>query len=455
MKTLPVFLLVLLTIGTTVNAQNRAPSCWLNYNDNFKGDLIVNTVRVANPSPLYTYYCTMQWNAGQEGGGYCGIQEHPDGRNFIFSIWDPKASNEAIKAAYVGDGTEIANFGGEGTGLRSLNFSVGWETNRWYSFVSRAWDYHSHTHFGYWVFDIYLNKWHHLITMDFPVEGVRFNTGTGSFIEEWVGNGQLKRGVNQKNGWKRAYRTKMWRAFESARFSRVSPDAGAANYIEKYNGGVAINQYYFMESGGSSSPVSNASGATLRVNNPNNKPDFRPIRIDEFTYDVIDQELSLDWQAADSTSPQFSFELDLINTSQNDELVYSEEINIPHQRDFRIDLSTYPDGNYKLIFHLSDIFDQESEFKEGEFALNTTGTDDIFETEKSLWYLSNNHLQFNAQELEHLNYQIYNLNGSRIRQGRSSDQIQLSSLPATFLLIIQNEKNGEVLASQVFVNPLN
>jgi len=235
----------------------------------------------------------------------------------------------------------------------------------------------------------------------------------------------------------------------------VSPDAGAANYIEKYNGGVAINQYYFMESGGSSSPVSNASGATLRVNNPNNKPDFRPIRIDEFTYDVIDQELSLDWQAADSTSPQFSFELDLINTSQNDELVYSEEINIPHQRDFRIDLSTYPDGNYKLIFHLSDIFDQESEFKEGEFALNTTGTDDIFETEKSLWYLSNNHLQFNAQELEHLNYQIYNLNGSRIRQGRSSDQIQLSSLPATFLLIIQNEKNGEVLASQVFVNPLN
>lgn len=80
---------------------------------------IINTVRVASPSPLYTYYCTMQWNAGMEGGGYCGIQEHPNGRNFIFSIWDPVSSNESIRAAYLGDGTQVENFGGEGTGLKS------------------------------------------------------------------------------------------------------------------------------------------------------------------------------------------------------------------------------------------------------------------------------------------------------------------------------------------------
>ena len=68
-------------------SQDRAPSLWLKYQDNFQGDILINTIRVQSPSPLYTYYCTLAWNAGEEGGGYCGIQEHPDGRNFIFSLW--------------------------------------------------------------------------------------------------------------------------------------------------------------------------------------------------------------------------------------------------------------------------------------------------------------------------------------------------------------------------------
>lgn len=79
----------------------------------------------------------MQWNAGMEGGGYCGLQEHPDGRNFIFSIWDPIGSNEAITAAYGSRFYEVENFGGEGTGLKSWNFELGWETDHWYSTVSR------------------------------------------------------------------------------------------------------------------------------------------------------------------------------------------------------------------------------------------------------------------------------------------------------------------------------
>ena len=93
-------ILLFLLIPFTILSQNRAPSTWLRYEDNFHGDIIINTARVKSPSPLYTYYCVLQWNAGMEGGGYLGIQEHPEGRNFIFSLWDSKESSDNVTASY-------------------------------------------------------------------------------------------------------------------------------------------------------------------------------------------------------------------------------------------------------------------------------------------------------------------------------------------------------------------
>lgn len=62
----------------------------------------------------------------QEGGGYCGLQDHPDGRAFIFSIWDPQLVKDTpITAVAKGQGTWTDRFGGEGTGLKSMNFELG------------------------------------------------------------------------------------------------------------------------------------------------------------------------------------------------------------------------------------------------------------------------------------------------------------------------------------------
>ena len=62
----------------------------------------------------------------QEGGGYCGLQDHPDGRAFIFSIWDPQhVKDTPITAVAKGQGTWTDRFGGEGTGLKSMNFELG------------------------------------------------------------------------------------------------------------------------------------------------------------------------------------------------------------------------------------------------------------------------------------------------------------------------------------------
>lgn len=79
----------------------RAPSLALWYNDNEVGDILTQDVYVpACGLTKYTYYCCLQWNGGMNGGGYCGIQDHPQGRNFIFSLWNPTGTDEKIKPVY-------------------------------------------------------------------------------------------------------------------------------------------------------------------------------------------------------------------------------------------------------------------------------------------------------------------------------------------------------------------
>ena len=80
---------------------SRAPSISLWYNDGVKGDILTQDVYVpASGVTKQTYYCCLQWNSGQHGGGYCGIQDHARGRNYIFSLWDPEGVNQPIKPVY-------------------------------------------------------------------------------------------------------------------------------------------------------------------------------------------------------------------------------------------------------------------------------------------------------------------------------------------------------------------
>ena len=350
-------------------SQNRAPSCWLKYKDDFQGDILINTVRVPNPSPTYTYYCTLQWNAGMEGGGYCGIQEHPDGRNYIYSIWDPKGSSDPIKAAYTHPGTKVLNFGGEGTGLKSWNFAIGWDTDQWYSFVTRSWDSGKHTMFGYWVFDHANSTWHHLVTMDFPVKGVRFNSSTGSFVEDWMGTGWNIRRVHQRGGWKRKTSDNSWYSFARAKFERVSPDEGAENYIDNYDGGVD-GDHYFMKSGGDVTPVTNVSGATIYLSNPNISPVFEKGKLLEITHDVPnDTTLSLFWKVDTTKAPQYLFHLKIFDNAEfiGTAVIEKHQV-VPHQREVDVDLKGLKgDKLYYFQFYIEDIFDQRSDVLSDSF----------------------------------------------------------------------------------------
>ncbi len=369
-----ILLVMLSLIMVPVNSysQNRAPSCWLNYQDNYKGDIIINTLRVMSPSPLYTYYCALQWNAGGEGGGYCGMQEHPNGRNFIYSIWDPISSTRAIAADYKGPGTLTENFGGEGTGLKSWNFALGWKTDEWYTFVSRNWNQNTSSFFGFWVFSHADTIWHHIVTMNFPVANVRFNTATGSFIEDWSGNGWNTREVQHKEGWKRRTANHSWNAFSSTYFSRVSPDEGAKNYIDHYDGGVTPD-YYFMKSGGDVTPVTTTSGNYLRLTAHGSRPDFKSGKVIDLSLKVIEDNLSVYWTTDDSGLPQFSYHIEVRSDSvfTGTPLLEVDTV-VPHSRTDDLNISGLTNNKeYFVRLSIKDIFDGVSDTLTTRFTKGT------------------------------------------------------------------------------------
>ena len=90
---------------------SRAPSISLWYNDSVQGDILTQDVYVpASGVTKQTYYCCLQWNSGKNGGGYCGIQDHARGRNYIFSLWDPEGSQHPIKPVYEVSYCKFENF---------------------------------------------------------------------------------------------------------------------------------------------------------------------------------------------------------------------------------------------------------------------------------------------------------------------------------------------------------
>lgn len=437
MKSKPTaFLFALLFAALTLPAQNRAPSLYLNYQDNVPGDIIINTLRVASPSPLYTYYCGLLWNGGQDAGGYCGMQEHPAGRNFIFSLWDPITSSDTITADYAHPDTELANFGGEGTGLRSLNFGIGWETGQWYSLVSRAWSTDDQfTYFGYWVFDRQNKIWHHLVTMKYPVPDLKFNTRTSSFIEDWLGNGPEARMVHHQNGWKRKTADNSWLPFDESYFDRVYPDAGTVNFIENYDGGVINDEYYFMTSGGTTMPVTNEDDVLLYLPVNATEPGFPAGAIEDLLLDAENDNLTISWNVVDSLSPQYSYHLRIYDNAQLTGVpLFTLDHIKPHFRNATVDISNLPnDQEYFVQFYTRDIFDNASAttvtpFVKGELSAvypNAFGAEVLLfpnPVEDTL------NLLFDEQ-VENAHLQVFN------QEGRLISQITLKNTKATTLPI--------------------
>ena len=294
---------------------NAAPSSHFVFDDNFEGDIIIHDVRVPkNGEAMYTYYETLGWRG--KAAGYAGIQAHPKAHNYIFSIWDHKSHTAPIKAVHRGPGTLTEKFGGEGTGLKSWNFELGWDTDVWYTLASRCWAVGDHTHYGYWVLSSKTKEWTHMVTMDVATKDAFFQGGTDAFIEDWLETGKNARISHLRNGWKRKRADSTWHAFGSGRYSvnswDLDPGKRSFNYKTNWNGGVGkddTGEFYFMTAGGkeTKATVKNPSKHSIE-RDKKERPEFAPTRIQSAKLDTSKEgKLLLSWENKPDTLPQFSF----------------------------------------------------------------------------------------------------------------------------------------------------
>jgi len=313
-----------LSIFVAIDAgQNAAPSSHFVFDDNFDGDILINEVRVPKAGvAMYTYYETLGWRGG--ASGYAGIQVHPRGNNFIFSIWDHKDHKAPIRAVHRGSGTLTEKFGGEGTGLKSWNFELGWDPDVWYTLVSRSWAFGDHTFYGFWARSGKTKFWTHLVTMDVASKDAFFKGGTDAFIEDWLETGNNIRTTNLRGGWKRKLNGE-WYPFKQGRYSvnywDLETGKRSFNYKTNWDGGVAKDPtglFYFMTAGGKETEPS--------VNNPSRhvimrteaKPVYDPIHLTKTEARLDKDNLTVAWGIDDKALPMFEFKLSVIESSQGE-----------------------------------------------------------------------------------------------------------------------------------------
>ena len=309
------FTALLIALGFSLQAgQNAAPSSHLVFDDNFPGDILINEVRVPKAGEaMYTYYETLGWRG--RAAGYAGIQAHPKAHNYIFSIWDHKGHTAPIRAVHRGPGTLTEKFGGEGTGLKSWNFTLGWEVDTWYTLVSRCWVMGDHTYYGFWSRSGKTGQWTHLVTMDVAAKEAFFEGGTDAFIEDWLETGKNARTSHLRGGWKRRLNGQ-WHAFGRVRYSvnywDLDPGKRSFNFKTNWNGGVAKDasgEYYFMTAGGKATQPTTKNPSQHAIKRTATKPGYAPLKIKSAKVKRDENTLVVEWENDPATLPQFSYKV--------------------------------------------------------------------------------------------------------------------------------------------------
>ncbi|PFF24884.1 hypothetical protein CN335_31575, partial [Bacillus thuringiensis] len=232
--------------STEAAIRSHAPSVYVTPQNTGASDIISIDWSPVQTAP-YTYWAVHNWNQGGEGGGYAGFQQQSGfdqsgKRTLHFALWDPIASNQAIKAEYLSSTSEASRFGGEGTGLK-VQTTYNWKDSEWYRMTLRSWQEDGHTKFGQWIKDYKLNQWKLVAIMDHPVANVAFNYGLSMFQEDWAGNGQDVREARLKNGYSRKVSDKQWNSWNNQRIS------GQHDTSYQYDGG-ATSEYLWVRAGG-------------------------------------------------------------------------------------------------------------------------------------------------------------------------------------------------------------
>ncbi len=345
------------------------------YNDTGAvGDILISDVMVDSTAPT-TYYETLGWNQGIDGGGYTGIQDSPTlGKIFIHSLWNASTGG-SISNVYAETDALVEPFGGEGEGMHILtrpNYKPpqkgasctrpetgsSWSLNNWYTILTRAWPYKDKTYYGLWVKDNSAGTWRHIVTWAFPQISQGFKCCTMAFLENWSGGNQgMKRKMNTRNIWKH-YSSGLWSTLNQGTFDQNT------------RGGV-INNAFFMETGPQSPPNITSANQTQSISTPGSKPNITPGEITSayINYSSSTNSITASWTIDAKKGPQFSFLIEIFDNSSftGTPLITSKDT-IPHIRSNIINVSSLPTKKtYYVRFSITDVIDQKSKYGTSNF----------------------------------------------------------------------------------------
>lgn len=442
-------------------AQNSAPSSHFSFrfDNNTRCEILINEVRVPSSGvAMYTYYESLGWSGN--AGGYGGIQEHPynNGKPYIFSIWDNPAQSGKIKEVDVGFGTETEPFGGEGTGLKSMNFVIGWEPDVWYALVARCWPVSTHTYYAYFVRDGTSDIWRHLVTMDVSAENALMSPSS-SFIEDWSSTGVNARETNIRKTWKYAGGNwyPMERGYYSVNKGDIEPGGRSYNFRTNWDGGIkedATGKYYYMISGGASTSPTCDNGTTFSIPRPGETaPDYPPFKAASLHAIVSGSDLIVSWSRDSTTLPLLTYTLEVFNDSScsGTALASVSKTDLKRVAD-TLDISSLTPENKKYFLRMSvtDILVNETA-KIIPFGLNVGIIYNKSLCKHNRFNIRlNNHgsLQFTVKKNSIYTLSLQTLNGSEIKRERMKLSAGVQSIKllkrysAGAYLVIISEESG-------------
>ncbi|NRR17434.1 DUF3472 domain-containing protein [Bacillus pacificus] len=362
--------------STEAAIRSHAPSVYVTPQNTAASDIISIDWSPVQTAP-YTYWAVHNWNQGGEGGGYAGFQQQSGfdqtgKRTLHFALWDPIASNQAIKAEYLSPTSEANRFGGEGTGLK-VQTTYNWKDSEWYRMTLRSWQEDGHTKFGQWIKDNKLNQWKLVAIMDHPVANVAFNYGLSMFQEDWAGNGQDVREARLKNGYSRKVSDKQWNSWNNQRIS------GQQDISYQYDGG-ATSEYLWVRAGGNTQSTI-GTGKTFNINQPS-QPEMGNLDFDIQNTRFEAGKLNVSWKLKEQSTPQFKGKIEIYD---NEKLMGQPLKVIDNIKSYQTEVSQtmqLPQTAFAKIT-LTDIFDRTVEKKVGI----TNGNSDILVGNQFAWSL--------------------------------------------------------------------
>ncbi|MDR2671309.1 MAG: DUF3472 domain-containing protein [Oscillospiraceae bacterium] len=341
---LGVVMVLLLTLPAT--AQDwLAPALYDSYGP---GDTRCDIIMVdfaAEITPPATYYAIHCWGGGIEGSGYAGFQQvtgnDASGRRTLhFSLWDPVTPGE-ITAEYVSPNTVPERFGGEGTGLKCAT-NYAWRTNSWYTMVIRNWKEDGRTRYGQWVRDNEQGTWLLTAIMDYPAADTLFY-GDYAFIEDWAGNGLLRR-QRMQNAYGRDDSTKSWLSWGA------HPLSSQGDTMKHWDAGTSGSDYVWFQSGGTQDPTVPLN-PTFQLSQPA-EPNMGTPQLVSLTASQSGSTVNVSWAAADKSSPQFRASLEFLSS-------YGQVLRVVDNKAF---VTSYSGGVVSGATHVrltyTDLFDQ-------------------------------------------------------------------------------------------------